>query len=178
DLTIEEAIELAEGYSSGLSPLPDDAVLENASFGSLLKRTVVAEDGSLIDKSFYGYRVVFLRYFEDVPTSDAILLWIDTFGNLNLYDKTWTLSLPESSDPSIGEKKSISIAESVINGTSQSSELRIVRPNYYWDSNKTMYGDSNGRLSWVIVLDIGDSRQASVWVDAHSGDVVGGWTAL
>lgn len=174
--TLQDAVVMAETYiGTFFAPLPSDALFENASFRAVIKRHSLAENGTLVDESTYAYEVLFSRYRGGIPSDDKILVWVSTSGRLLLYVKDWKLKMPESTDPLVPEAKAISMALAVKNGTVLSSELRIVRPNHFWQYGKAMYGDSNGRLSWVINLETENSHLASVWIDAITGGDIGGW---
>ena len=177
-VSLREAVNLSWAYAASFSVIPSDAELENASFIPVLKTFLMNESGDLIDYSLYAYAIRLTRFLSSIASDDSINMWVSTSGELLFYDKTWSLTMPASVDARITDAEAEDIAREAVQGSVITVDMAIKRPNYYWTDTTYLYGDNTGRLCWVVTLDEGGYRTSQVWVDAHSGDIVGGWATL
>ena len=108
-------------------------------------------------------------------------------GTLKALGYHFKSPLPESTRVAVSRDKASSIAREHLlqwtddPGQLSSTKLMIVQPNDYYeglDVREPMESRNVSRLAWVADLEPPRSHLAEVWVDAESGDVLGGMTCL
>jgi len=120
------------------------------------------------------------RYNMMVPVRDETLhVDIDTENRrvLNFYGSVW--SRPDSFELSISPEKALKVSTSILQQNVPQSKLSSVRiglefihPNMYWEAVPARPEELS--LAWIVRIETMDEKSAEFWIDARTGDCVGG----
>ncbi|NLN43749.1 MAG: ATP-dependent 26S proteasome regulatory subunit, partial [Methanosarcina sp.] len=131
-----------------------------------------------------NYHVSYARIIRGIPSlSDGILLDVNAeTGEVSSYDKSWSMSEEEialiDTEPSITDEKAVEILKEYMSnepyiGEKKANTVKVISSNLVWKEGD----DDETRLAWWIrFMDSSfkrnDSYPASVWIDAHSGEML------
>ena len=114
---------------------------------------------------------------------DFILLGIDAFdGQIIGYNYNWFSDEPASTAVTVNESDAGAVAaktasENGFGSKAGNGRLVIVNPNYKWTPSFVEMPPKETRLAWDFAFENNDSlgvHAAEIWVDASTGDMLGG----
>lgn len=130
------------------------------------------------------YHVSYARIIRGIPSlSDGILLDVNAeTGEVLSYDKSWSMDEEEialiDTEPSITDEKAVEILKEFMSsqppiGEEKASTVKVLSSSLVWKEDN----EDKTRLAWWIrFMDSSfkrnDSYPASVWIDAHSGEML------
>lgn len=115
--------------------------------------------------------------------TDRIVLAVDTLqGKILAYNFYWISDDPASTEASISQNdaRDTAIKTASANGfglSPSAGHLLIINPNYKWTSNFVKMPPKETRLAWVFDFDNSKdnwTHEAEVWIDAATGEMLGG----
>ena len=133
------------------------------------------------------WNILYPRQFQGLPYKDDIVVMeIDAATN-----KLMGLSLTYRCVPPDNGGSAMVVTQAQANATAQSqinqsgvqaallqgSVMEVVLPNTYWQDGSYNFTPGQGKVAWVVNFSVGDPTlgiSTNVWVDAATGNVIGG----
>ncbi|AKB58961.1 YcdB/YcdC domain-containing protein [Methanosarcina barkeri] len=131
-----------------------------------------------------NYHVSYARIIRGIPSlSDGILLDVNAeTGEVSSYDKSWSMSEEEialiDTEPSITDEKAVEILKEYMSnkpsiGEEKANSVKVISSNLVWKEDEE---DKIHLAWWIRFMDSSfardDTYPASVWIDAHSGEML------
>jgi len=178
-ISSDQAVELASAYTEGIAASGGQAIAAEKS-GTLGPPEVNLSDTS----PGLRWQVRFPRQLNGFPYSyDGLIVIIDAKnGNLEGYSRHFS-SETCPTEVKISEATAVSSATAtlqawgVANPTLKGVSLKIVPPNYYWSSSPVTSLVRESRLAYEVRFSCRTAfgQDKVVWVDAGSGEQIGGY---
>ncbi|AKB29526.1 ATP-dependent 26S proteasome regulatory subunit [Methanosarcina siciliae T4/M] len=175
DISKDDAQEIAEKYIE--SRVSADKISQ-----------IELEDVNYIEPAAYNlpgtYKISYARIIRGIPSlSDGIQLRVNAeTGEVSSYRKRWSMDEGETAlintEPGITDEKAVDILKEYMSnepciGEEKASTVKVISSNLVWKEDDK---DKTHLAWWIRFMDSsfakGDSYPASVWIDAHSGEML------
>lgn len=128
------------------------------------------------------------RQYQSIPYRDqkAIIILQAETGNVQAYNLAYPFPAPASYTQTVTQAQatqtaSAQLASAGISGaTLQTAEVMVVEPNTFWQpgGNGNPQPNATGQVAWDCKYQDASGALYEVWVDAASGSVIGGESAV
>ena len=145
------------------------------------------QDNNGLDAGESTWSVLYNRQYQGIPYKDDFaVMQIDAATNQLVGLSLTYRCVPPNNGGSaliVTQDQANATAQAQISqsgiqaATLQSSTMEVVLPNTYWQDGNYNFTPGQGKVAWVVSYTIGDPTlgiSTSVWVDAATGNIVGG----